>query len=442
MRPTLACASGPILGRTSWPARTALPAAAAAPEPPQRTPPAGYGPPGPAGSCARRPACTTARVFGHRRQARPVPPGEEAGADVTLMRLDAGLVLGVIGAGGVDQHLVVAGQLRVRPVDLRVVQVRLAHAGLKVVGHDPARAAAEELKRPHVRLHPGPLIHADHRADEQVPRAGQHHRERPDPPPALRPRVDPQAQVAVVDLGLLAGRERRPPHLQLRPPGPLGEMRSHVAAHAGHAGLQPLLVPEPLVDHRHRNHAQQLLDPIVADGDLTPGGLPQPGVFQRREPLPRPGPPRLGRDRRAARRQPSRLGRGHVLADRLGIHAKAAGHLHLRPAAYQCSRISATSTMVNVLLAISLPPSSPDEHSLSSKDQERNPPATQAGPRENADRGGRELPDRSAPSGREFRDRQHSRRRNSRGPAGDRPVMARFAAARSTLSSKVRATPA
>src|SRR5207253_6310632 len=31
-----------------------------------------------------------------------------------------------------------------------------------------------------------------------------------------------------------------------------------------------------------------------------------------------------------------------------------------RPA-YQCSRISATSTIVNVLLAISCPPSSPDE---------------------------------------------------------------------------------
>ncbi len=52
------------------------------------------------------------------------------------------------------------------------------------------------------------------------------------------------------------------------------------------------------------------------------------------EPLPGHRPPLLGRDRRAARYQPRHLRRMHVLA-------------------HQCSKISATSITVNVLLAIS-----------------------------------------------------------------------------------------
>jgi len=248
------------------------------------------------------------------------------------MRLDAGLVLGVIGAGRVDQDAVVAGQLGVRPVDLRVIQVRLEHPGLQVVRHDPGRDTAEELERLHVRLDPRPLVHPDHRPDEQVPGVAQHHRERPHPPAPPRARIEPRAQVAVIHLRLGAGRRRRPPDLQLRLPRPLRELRPHVPADAGHARRQALLITQPLPDHRHRHHAQQLADPVMMTRDLRPRPLPRRDAGQLGEPLPRHHPPPLRADRRAARRQPRRLRSGHVLADRLDIHAKTAGHLHLRPA--------------------------------------------------------------------------------------------------------------
>ena len=49
------------------------------------------------------------------------------------------------------------------------------------ISHDqPGRHPAEEGKRGHVALAPGLLVQPDHRPHEQVPRAGQHHHERPD----------------------------------------------------------------------------------------------------------------------------------------------------------------------------------------------------------------------------------------------------------------------
>jgi hypothetical protein len=63
----------------------------------------------------------------------------------------------------------VGGQLGIRPVDLRVIQVRAVHPGAQVVGDQPGRDAAEERERRDVRLGPGPLVHDQHRPDEHVP---------------------------------------------------------------------------------------------------------------------------------------------------------------------------------------------------------------------------------------------------------------------------------
>ena len=247
------------------------------------------------------------------------------------MRLDDSLVPGMIGPRRVDQAPVVAGQLGVPPVDLRVIQVRLAHPGLEVIRGELPRRPAEELERGHVRLGPRALGHAHHRADEQVPRVRQHHRKRPHPAAPARRRIRPQPQVPVIHLGFGTRRHRRPrrPHL----PGPrlAREMRPHVPAHAGHARGQALLVGQPLVDHRHRHHAEQPGDPVMVHRDLPPGHLPYPGAGDLREPLPGQRPPLLLGHRRAARRHPGRLRRGHVPADRLRIDPQAAGHLDLRP---------------------------------------------------------------------------------------------------------------
>ena len=71
------------------------------------------------------------------------------------------------------------GQLRIRPVDLRVIQVRLVHPGPQVVRHEPGRAPRRRTRTPPRGLGPRPLVHPHHRPHEHVPRAAQHHHERP-----------------------------------------------------------------------------------------------------------------------------------------------------------------------------------------------------------------------------------------------------------------------
>ena len=325
------------------------------------------------------------------------------------MRLDHGLVPRMVGARRVDQAPVVAGQLGVPPVDLRVIQVRLAHPGLEVIRGELPRRPAEELERGHVRLGPRPLGHADHGADEQVPRVRQHHRERPHPAAPARRRIRPQPQVPVIHLGFGTRRHRRAgdPHL----PGPrlAREMRPHVAAHAGHARGQPLLVGQPLVDHRHRHHADQPGDPVMVHRDLPPGHLPYSRAGDLREPLPGQRPPLL-RASPAGRPAPSRppppaaTYRRTVLASTPRLRATSTFG---RPA-YQCSRISVTSTIVNVLLAISVLRPEADERHTQLEGPEAEPSPAPPAPRENADREGRELPDRGGSLTREFRDRQHA----------------------------------
>jgi hypothetical protein len=48
-----------------------------------------------------------------------------------------------------------------------------------------------------VALGPGPLVHLQHRTDEHVPRAGQHHDERPHDPELPGHRVEPAAELPV-----------------------------------------------------------------------------------------------------------------------------------------------------------------------------------------------------------------------------------------------------
>ena len=171
-------------------------------------------------------------------------------------------------------------------------------------------------------------------------------------------------------------------------------MRPHVAAHAGHARLQALLVGQPLVDHRHRHHAHQRGDPVMVHRDLPPGHLPDPGAGDLREPLPGQRPPLLLSHRRAARRHPGRLRRGHVPADGLSIHPQAARDLDLRPA-----RVPVLQDLRDIDHRERPPchlgpPSRSGRRTHSARRTRNGTPPRPPAPRENADRGGRELPDR------------------------------------------------
>ena len=252
------------------------------------------------------------------------------------------------------------GELGIGPVDLRVIQVGLVHSGLQVVRHQPGRDAAEEPERSDVALGPGPLVHRQDRPHEHVPRAGQHHHERPHGPQLPGDRVQPPAQLPVVDLRLLPGLRRvRVPHRHLRPAGLLRDVGGDVAAEACHAGRQAVLVPQPLADGRHPHPGLHLGDDVVVvTGDRRPRHLPQPGIGQLREPAPHQLMPLLLALRRAARGNTRPDRRGNVLPERLAVHIQAAAISLSDLPACQCTSISVTSITSNVLLAIGPPPSS------------------------------------------------------------------------------------
>ena len=226
------------------------------------------------------------------------------------------------------------GQLRIRAVDLRVIQVRPVHPGLEVVRHQPGRHPCEKPERRHVTLGPGVLVQPDHRAHEHVPRAAQHHHERPDHMPDPGHRVGPAAQLPVIDLRFPARLPRRQPqHPHLLPAHLLGHVRRHIPAQARIRRRQAVLITQPLVDRLHRHPRLQLAgDELMVLADLAPGHLPQPGIGQLREPPRNPLPPLRHADRRPSRRQPFCLRRGQVLADRLTIQPQALRDLVLAPA--------------------------------------------------------------------------------------------------------------
>ena len=101
----------------------------------------------------------------------------------------------------------------------------------RLSGHQPGRDAAEERERLDVALGPGPLVHRQDRADEQVPRAGQHHDQCPDGAEPPGRRVGPPAEHPVVDLGLLPGRGRTAGSRPSPAPGaPLRDVSADIAA--------------------------------------------------------------------------------------------------------------------------------------------------------------------------------------------------------------------
>ena len=227
------------------------------------------------------------------------------------------------------------GELGIGPVDLRVVEVGLVDPGLQVVRDQAGRDAAEERERLHVTLGPRPLVHLQHRADKHVPRARQHHHERPDRAELPGNRVRPPAQHPVVDLRLLPRLgQPRAPDRHLRPPRLLRDIGRDIPAEARHARGQAALVPQTLVDRRHPHPGLQLLrDVVVVLADRRPGHLPQPRISQLREPLPdQVLPLTLALRRPAAGRYARSDRRRDVLADRLAVHPQRAGHLIQRPA--------------------------------------------------------------------------------------------------------------
>lgn len=105
-------------------------------------------------------------------------------------------------------------------------------AGLKIVGHDHGRGAAEELKGVHMAARPDILLHVKRRLEVAVPAEGAHHEQ--------------------VDLGHLAGhgiherhRGRRPVGLHVSP-----GLVPHAADDAAPDGELAVALVEAVVEHR------------------------------------------------------------------------------------------------------------------------------------------------------------------------------------------------
>ena len=237
------------------------------------------------------------------------------------------------GPGRVYQHAVMGGELGIRAVDLRVIQIGPVHSGTQVIRDQPGRRTPEERERLDMAGSPRRLVHRQHRAQEQVPAAGQHHHEAPHPPPAAAHRVNPRTQIAVIDLPLVAGWRVVAEHPHPRAHRLLRQVRRDPPLQRRHRRLEPALIVQPLPDRLLRHSQLQLRDDVVTVRlDLRPGDLPQPRVGQLREPVPHQHRPLRLRPRRPARRHPGLQRRGQVLLHRLAIHTQAGRDLTLRPA--------------------------------------------------------------------------------------------------------------
>jgi hypothetical protein len=172
------------------------------------------------------------------------------------------------------------------------------------------------------------LVHPQRGTHEHVPGAAQHHHERPHlaSPPAAR--VDPPAQVPVVDLRLPASGDRVAQHDHLVAADLLGQVRHDIPLHRGEAGPQTVLVAQPLMDRRLRHAGLELgHDVVVVHSDLRPGHLPQARVVQVRKPAQHQRRPIGRRHHRTAWSHPRRDRWSDVLTDRLPVHAERDRHL-------------------------------------------------------------------------------------------------------------------
>ena len=145
-------------------------------------------------------------------------------------------------------------------------------------------------------------------------------------------RVEPAAQVAIVDLGLVAGLGRRAGHRTRSRVVSSRELRPAVAAEAREADRQAVLVTQSLMDGGHRVGLEHRGDQLAVGRDARIGQAARPGVDQLREPVADQLRPVRRSKGWPAGHDAGRLGRGHVLAHRLDVQPQALRDDQLGPA--------------------------------------------------------------------------------------------------------------
>ncbi len=148
----------------------------------------------------------------------------------------------------------------------------------------------------------------------------------PHPLPAPKLRIEPPTQVAIVDLGFLAGRDVGPKYRHLVLQGLVRELQPDVAPEARDADFEPVLVTQALVHRRGLVRLQHVANALLVRINHAMGQAASPRIGQLREPVPDQGSPLVSRQRRATGGQPGTLGRCHVLADGLSVRPEALRH--------------------------------------------------------------------------------------------------------------------
>jgi hypothetical protein len=175
------------------------------------------------------------------------------------------------------------------------------------------------------------LVHPNDGPHEQVPRACQHHHERPHRDPLRGGRVQPHPQPAVVDLRLAARGHLAARHRHPRPGHLLSEMRCHPPPHRRIRHRDLVVVAQPLRDRSHRDiGVQPALDPVPMRLDQRPRRCPGTGIIQSGKPFRDSLRPLLGGQWFSARFDTLRFRWRQILADRLAIHPQRLPQLHLR----------------------------------------------------------------------------------------------------------------
>ena len=264
-----------------------------------------------------------ARSLAHLHLAAEVAAPPVAVPDVGDRALHPRLVLRPARPAGVDEHAVVLRHLRIRPVQLGVVQVGPQHSRLQVVDPEHRRHRPEELEGGDVRCHPGPLVTDEDGIHEHVTAERQRHQEAVHHPAALGQRIEPRTETPVVDLRHLPGRRHLLADRELVGAGTARDPLSHVAPEGANAHPQALLVVQPLPHRLRCVGGQTGHDRLVEPRQLL-------ALLRRRRRQPvdeQEGDPRLPLlpgQQRLPRRQPRRRRRSDDRPHPVAAHAQAA----------------------------------------------------------------------------------------------------------------------
>src|SRR3990170_6679801 len=148
----------------------------------------------------------------------------------------------------VHQGAVIDSQFLVGTIDLGIVEVGMQDPCFEIIDDQKNGHATEKGERGHVRLGQGLLIHLNGDEDEHVAAMGKDHNESPQAKPLTGGRIEPGAEIAVIDLSLLAWRRIITQNRWLRSTWAIGDITIEITAKTTQGSFQSQFIVKALPD--------------------------------------------------------------------------------------------------------------------------------------------------------------------------------------------------